>query len=72
MTNTTPQHAPFADWMPLTEYAREANIPLGAARIRAWRSLSGYRDDLDYEFARVAPGEPRSTVLVRRRPHPPQ
>ncbi|GAA1620815.1 hypothetical protein GCM10009805_13640 [Leucobacter chromiireducens subsp. solipictus] len=70
MTRHTPPASPFADWMPLTEYARAEGIHIGTARVRAWRSLSGRRDDPDFEFVRTAPGEPRSTVLARRRLHP--
>lgn len=64
--------APFDGWIPLTEYAAASGLSLGTARVRAWRSLRGAYEDRDYEFIRVAPQEPRSTVLARRRTPSPQ
>ncbi|WP_440312799.1 hypothetical protein [Leucobacter chromiireducens] len=73
MTRKSPPSSPFDGWMPLTEYAWEVGIPLGTARVRAWRALRGTYEDAGYEFARTAPQEKRSTVLAKRKqPHPPQ
>lgn len=73
MTRHTPPPAPFDGWIPLTEYASEAGLSVGTARVRAWRALRGtYEDPGGYEFIRAAPQEPRSTVLARRRPQPSQ
>ncbi|NYD26921.1 hypothetical protein [Leucobacter aridicollis] len=71
MTNTTPPDSPFDGWIPLAQLARETGLPLPTIRIRAWRALSGKSDDSAFEYLRCAPDEPRSTVLARRRQHPP-
>lgn len=71
-TPATTADSPVGEgWMSIRSWAELMKMPLGTARVYAWRMLRDPDHVADWEAKNVLPNEARSTVLIRRRSRPP-